>query len=217
MIRDHELAFYDRYLRDEANDWEDRPPLELFVLGANEWRGESEWPLPGTEFTPFFLRSGGGSTATCRAPTSRPTATLRPRGPGADDRRRQLGADDDAGRAVPIRPGPATSACSRRGDDVLSYTSDELDHDLEVIGPVEMVLFAASSAKDTDFFVRVCDVYPDGRSIFLTEGMIRARYRELARGRQRRSCWSRARSPSTGSAATRWRTSSQRATGSAST
>ena len=75
VIRDHELAFYDRYLRDEGNDWEERPPLELFVLGRNEWRGESEWPLPGTEFTPFFLRSGGGSTATCRAPTSRPTAT----------------------------------------------------------------------------------------------------------------------------------------------
>ena len=59
VIRDHELAFYDRYLRDEGNDWEERPPLELFVLGRNEWRGESEWPLPGTEFTPFFLRSGG--------------------------------------------------------------------------------------------------------------------------------------------------------------
>jgi putative CocE/NonD family hydrolase len=62
-------------------------------------------------------------------------------------------------------------------DDVLSYTSDELDADLEVIGPVEVVLYAASSARDTDFFVRVCDVYPDGRSIFLTEGLIRARYR----------------------------------------
>ena len=59
VIRDHELAFYDRYLRDEGNDWDDRPPLELFVLGRNEWRGESEWPLPGTEPTSFFLRSGG--------------------------------------------------------------------------------------------------------------------------------------------------------------
>ena len=46
MIRDHELVFYDRYLKDEGNDWEERPPAELFVLGANEWRGESEWPLP---------------------------------------------------------------------------------------------------------------------------------------------------------------------------
>ena len=65
---------------------------------------------------------------------------------------------------------------------MLSYTSDELDADLEVIGPVEMVLFAASSAKDTDFIVRVCDVYPDGRSIFLTEGILRARYRNSHEG-----------------------------------
>ena len=65
---------------------------------------------------------------------------------------------------------------------MLSYTSDELDQDVEVIGPVELVLFAASSAKDTDFFVRVCDVYPDGRSIFLTEGIIRARYRNSHEG-----------------------------------
>ena len=68
-----------------------------------------------------------------------------------------------------------------RGD-VLSYTSDELERDLEVIGPVEMVLFAASSAKDTDFFVRICDVYPDERSIFLTEGLLRARYRNSHEG-----------------------------------
>ena len=65
---------------------------------------------------------------------------------------------------------------------MLSYTSEELDRDLEVIGPVEMVLFAASSAKDTDFIVRVCDVYPDGRSIFLTEGILRARYRNSHEG-----------------------------------
>ena len=64
-----------------------------------------------------------------------------------------------------------------RRDDVLCYTSDELDRDLEVIGPVEMVLFAASSAKDTDFIVRLSDVYPNGKAIFLAEGMLRARYR----------------------------------------
>ena len=65
---------------------------------------------------------------------------------------------------------------------MLAYTSEPLERDLEVIGPVEMVLYAASSARDTDFFVRVCDVYPDGRSIFLTEGVIRARYRGSVEG-----------------------------------
>ena len=65
---------------------------------------------------------------------------------------------------------------------MLVYTSEPLERDLEVIGPVEMVLYAASSARDTDFFVRLCDVYPDGRSIFLTEGVIRARYRGSVEG-----------------------------------
>src|SRR5438552_3624087 len=59
VIRDHELAFYDRFLKEESNDWDARPPLDLFVLGANEWRGEHEWPLARTEFSPWYLRSGG--------------------------------------------------------------------------------------------------------------------------------------------------------------
>ena len=65
---------------------------------------------------------------------------------------------------------------------MLSYTSDELESDVEMIGHVEMVLYAASSAKDTDFIVRICDVHPDGRSIFLTEGILRARYRNSHEG-----------------------------------
>src|SRR5205814_4755223 len=69
-VREHEVAFYDRFLKDEANGWDERPPLELYVLGANEWRGEREWPLPGTELTPWYLRAGG---------------VLSPGEPGADE------------------------------------------------------------------------------------------------------------------------------------
>lgn len=183
VIRDHELAFYDRYLRDEGNDWEERPPLELFVLGRNEWRGESEWPLPGTELTQFFLRSGGRLDRD--VPRSDEPADRYSYDP--EDPVPTIGGVNSVltmtqGAAVPIRPGPWDQRVLEARDDVLSYTSDELDRDLEVIGPVEMVLFAASSAKDTDFFVRVCDVYPDGRSIFLTEGLLRARYRNSHEG-----------------------------------
>ena len=86
------------------------------------------------------------------------------------------------GAETPIRPGPVDQRVLEARDDVLVYTSEPLDRDLEVIGPVEMTLFAASSARDTDFIVRICDVYPDGRSIFLTEGIIRARYRGSVEG-----------------------------------
>jgi putative CocE/NonD family hydrolase len=183
VIRDHELAFYDRYLRDEGNDWEERPPLELFVLGRNEWRGESEWPLPGTELTPFFLRSEGRLARD--GPRSDEPADRYTYDP--EDPVPTIGGVNSVltmtqGAAKPIRPGPWDQRELEARDDVLSYTSEVLDRDLEVIGPVELVLFAASSAKDTDFFVRVCDVYPDGRSIFVTEGVLRARYRNSNEG-----------------------------------
>jgi len=61
---------------------------------------------------------------------------------------------------------------------VLVYTSEVLDRDLEVTGPVSVTLFASSSAPDTDFVARLVDVHPDGRAINITEGVIRARFRD---------------------------------------
>jgi uncharacterized protein len=183
VIRDHELAFYDRYLRDEGNDWEERPPLELFVLGRNEWRAESEWPLPGTEFTRFYLRSGERLDRDVpRSDEQADRYSYDPENPVPTIGGVNSVLTMTQGAAQPILPGPWDQRKLEARDDVLSYTSDELDSDVEVIGPVELVLFAASNAKDTDFFVRVCDVYPDGRSIFLTEGLIRARYRNSHEG-----------------------------------
>ncbi len=183
VIRDHELVFYERYLKDEGNDWEERPPAELYVLGANEWRGASEWPLPGTVFTPWHLRSGGA---------------LAPGPPRADEPADRFEYDPNdpvptiggvssvltlmQGAETPVRPGPLDQRALEARPDVLVYTSAELDRDLEVIGPLEMVLYAASSARDTDFIVRLCDVHPDGRSIFVTEGILRARYRNSHEG-----------------------------------
>ena len=121
------------------------------------------------------------------------------------------------GAQTRILPGPLDQRPLEGRDDVLVYTSEPLERDLEVIGPVEMVLYAASSARDTDFFVRLCDVYPDGRSIFLTEGVIRARYRDSVEGESVELLEPGRGRPSTASAATRSRTSSGGATGSGST
>ena len=63
-------------------------------------------------------------------------------------------------------------------DDVLIYTSDPLLQELEVTGPISMVLFAASSAEDTDFVATLIDVHPNGHSQYLTSGIVRARYRD---------------------------------------
>jgi uncharacterized protein len=180
VIRDHELAFYDRFLRDGAGggDWDARPPLELFVMGANEWRGEDEWPLARTEFTPWFLRRGGGlSVEEPRVDEPGDRYAFDPADPVP-----AIGGVNSVltmtqGAETPILPGPRDQRVLEARADVLSYTSEVLERDLEVVGPVEMVLYAVSSARDTDWIVRLSDVYPDGRAIFMTEGIIRARYR----------------------------------------
>ena len=78
---------------------------------------------------------------------------------------------------MPVVPGPVDQRPLEARDDVLVYTSEELSADVEVTGPLEAVLYAASSARDTDWVVRLTDVHPDGRSLFLAEGIVRARYR----------------------------------------
>ncbi len=75
------------------------------------------------------------------------------------------------------KPGPYDQRILEKRKDVLVYTSDVLKEELEIIGPVTFVLFASSSAVDTDFVVKIADVYPDGRAINISEGIIRARFR----------------------------------------
>jgi putative CocE/NonD family hydrolase len=191
-IVDHEIVFYDRFLKEADNDWDERPPLELFVLGANQWRAEHEWPLARTRFTPWYLGSGG------RANTAAGDGTLGPAEPGAGEPSDSYVYDPEdpvptvggvnsvltmtQGAQKPILPGPRDQRVLERRDDVLCYTSEVLDRDLDVVGPVEVVLYAASSARDTDFIVRISDVFPNGKAIFMTEGIMRARYRSSHEG-----------------------------------
>jgi uncharacterized protein len=178
VIRDHERAFYDRFLKDEQNDWGERPPLELFVMGENAWRGESEWPLARTEFTPWYLRCGGAlSRDVPAADEAADRYEYDPQDPVPTVGGVNSVLTMTQGAETPVVPGPRDQRPLEARPDVLSYTSNVLERDLEVTGPVEMILYAASSAKDTDWIVRLCDVWPDGRSIFVTEGIIRARYR----------------------------------------
>lgn len=187
VIREDDLRWYDHWLRDLDTGVLDEPPISLFVMGANRWRHESEWPLPGTELMPWYLSSGG------RANSLVGDGVLRPDPPGPSEPADRY--DYDPARPVPtlggnnsiltmmqhavepVGPGPADQRPIERRDDVLCYTSAPLERELEVTGPVEAVLYAASSARDTDFVVRLSDVQPDGRALFLCEGILRARHR----------------------------------------
>ena len=157
-----------------APDWPGAP-VRLFLMGENTWRDEQEWPLSRARLTQFFLHSGRGANG-------------RLSGDGRLDRTPPAAESPDAFTYDPAKPVPTGlfGAYSRMPvdrreiqtrDDVLVYTSDAFSAPLEVTGPVQLVLWIASSAKDTDFTAALSDVYPDGTARALTDGIVRARYR----------------------------------------
>ena len=175
-----QLRWFDQFLRDEDTGVLDAP-VTLFVMGANAWRDEQAWPPEGTVFRDYFLHSGGAANSVAG------DGTLDPEPPGAEPpdiyTYDPLAPTPSAGGHSCCFPiiapmGPADQVGVEVLNAVLVYTSPVLERDLEVIGPVTATLYAVSSAPDTDFTVKLCDVSPEGRSINLQEGIIRARYRE---------------------------------------
>jgi putative CocE/NonD family hydrolase len=169
---DIQLRWMDRWLKEDAGD--DEPAVKIFVMGENRWREFADWPPPATE-TAWFLHPDGG-LATTTPPDCEPDGyTYDPDDPaptlgGAimSDPAHPAGVFDQ--RPVEARP------------DVLSYTSDELEEDLEVVGRLTVRLWARTDAVDTDFVVRLCDVQPDGASLNLADGIVRALYRDAGSG-----------------------------------
>lgn len=157
------------------------PPARLFLMGANEWREEQEWPLRRAQEVRFYLNSrkganslGGDGLLTRSRPRREGSSryTYDPRNP-----------TPTAGGAVccneKVFPwGPMDQRAVEQRRDVLVYTSRPLRSSLEVTGPVRVVLYVSTSAPDTDFTAKLVDVYPDGRAINLTDGILRLRYRQ---------------------------------------
>jgi len=162
-----------------------KAPVRIFVMGLNRWRDESEWPLARARPVSYYLHPGG-SLSTESPGGNRPDRyTYDPADPVPT-----LGGNHSVGPYNPglyehAKPGPMDQRPIEQRTDVLTYTSDVLKQDTEVTGPVALKLFASSSALDTDFIAKLTDVYPDGRSINITEGVIRARFRANLWGRPR--------------------------------
>ena len=152
----------------------------------NEWRGESEWPLAGHRVHAVApaqrRRSSSPDPPRADEPADRYDYDPEDPVPTIGGVNSVLTMTQGAADADPARPARPASR-SRRRDDVLVYTSEQLDHDLEVIGPVEMVLFAASSAQRHRLHrARSATSTRTASSIFLTEGILRARYRNSNEG-----------------------------------
>jgi hypothetical protein len=155
--------------------------VKLFVLGANEWREEDDWPLPGARETKYFLHSSGKAnsirgdgTLTTMAVKNEPIDhyVYDPENP-APTVGGPLCCDPSH-----LEPGARDQRSVESRDDVLVYSTPVLAQDLEVTGPVTLELFASSSAVDTDFMGKLVDVGPDGFAQNLTEGILRMRYRD---------------------------------------
>lgn len=168
-----QLAWMDRWMRDVRHPLFDHNVM-LYIQGEGRWRAEESWPLPGTQRTRYYLHSDG------RANTADGDGTLSTTQPGDET--------PDSYSYDPANPVPTLGGISVMGsraaqnsaearDDVLCYTTPVLTEDVEVTGHVTATLFAATSAVDTDWWVRLVDVEPDGTAATLNHGVVRARYR----------------------------------------
>jgi putative CocE/NonD family hydrolase len=175
------LDWYDYLFKGINNEFATDKPVRVFVMGANEYRQEDDWPPPQAQYTKYFLHSNGKanslrgdgslSTTAPKAETSdayaynpgNPTPTFG--GPLCCDQKH-------------IEPGPRDQRGVENRDDVLVYSTGPLAHDLEVTGPVKATLFVKSSAVDTDFTGKLVDVSPDGFAQDVAEGILRMRYRD---------------------------------------
>ncbi|MHB8600911.1 MAG: CocE/NonD family hydrolase [Ktedonobacteraceae bacterium] len=179
-----QLRWFDHWIKGIDTGMLREAPIKLFVMGANVWRDEQEWPLARAVDTPFYLHSGG------QANTLQGNGVLSAEAPG-DESFDQYTYDPanpviTRGGALLMspeyRPGPFDQTPVEMRADVLVYSTPALEQDMEVTGPITVHLWAASSAPDTDFVARLVDVHPNGYAQNLTDGIIRARYRNFAKG-----------------------------------
>jgi putative CocE/NonD family hydrolase len=175
------LEWYEYLFLGKQNEFANGKPVKIFVMGKNEWRYEDSWPLKRAKETRYLLGSSG------KANSAAGDGTLSASGAASS------GADMftyDPANPVPtiggplccdsehLAPGPREQKEVEARQDVLVYSTPPFDEDTEVTGPVTLDLFAKSSAVDTDFTGKLVDFAPDGSTHNLTEGIVRARYRE---------------------------------------
>ena len=177
-LREMNSDWFGQWLKGEENSVDDWPAFRIFVMGVNKWRNERQWPLERTEYRPYYFHSNGSANT---LEGDGRLSTIKPEDEPVDkfvynpkDPVPTLGGCNLM--HCPAGPYDQTEAELRK--DVLIYTSDTLEEDLEVTGSVKVVLYAASDSKDTDWTGKLVDVHPDGKAYNLCDGIVRARFRE---------------------------------------
>lgn len=175
-------GWFDTFLKGEKTDFlEKNPKVRYFTMGLNKWQTANTWPPEGAKPLTFFLTSGG------KANSLNGDGTLTVQSSEADS--------PDAFTYDPMNPVPSYGGnvcCTGNAvtggafdqrkmearADILVYTTQPLTEGIEVSGPVESTIYVSSDAKDTDFTIKLIDVYPDGAAYNLDETIQRARYRD---------------------------------------
>ncbi|HXF15117.1 MAG TPA: CocE/NonD family hydrolase [Terriglobales bacterium] len=175
------LHWYEYLFKGAHNEFASDKRVRIFVMGANQWRDEDDWPLARARSTKYFLHSAG------KANSLNGSGGLSTAAPAREP------SDEyvyDPGNPVPtvggplccdskhLGPGPRDQRAVESREDVLVYSTRPMSQDTEVTGPVTVELYAKSSAVDTDFTAKLIDVWPNGFAQNLTEGILRARYRD---------------------------------------
>jgi putative CocE/NonD family hydrolase len=175
-------GWFDLWLKGEENDFKEKTPrVQYYTMGSNKWQAAETWPPENATSTTFYLNSNGNANSLF--------------GDGKLTTNKAKSDSPDSFTYDPMRPVPSyggnvccTGNAIKGGafdqqqmetrNDILVYTTDVLDEGVEISGFIESTLYVSSDAKDTDFTIKLIDVYPDGTAYNLDETIQRVRYRE---------------------------------------
>lgn len=175
-------AWFDLWLKGEENDFTEKTPrVQYYTMGSNKWQTSETWPPKQAQLTTYYLNSNGnanslfgdGKLSKEKAETDSPDSfTYDPMNPVPS----YGGNVCCTGNA--IKGGAFDQQHMEARNDILVYTTDVLEEGVEISGFIESTLYVSSDAKDTDFTIKLIDVYPDGTAYNLDETIQRVRYRE---------------------------------------
>ena len=169
------LDWFDIWMKNDGEGIDEIPNVQYFVLcdpddpekPGNVWRSAEDWPVPAEMEQAYFHTDGTLQLGPPGEPEASISYEYDPKNP----------VPTIGGANLTIKAGPRDQRPVEDRPDVLIFTSEELSDPVEITGPVKVKLWASSTAVDTDFTAKLCDVYPDGRSIIVADGIIRARHR----------------------------------------
>jgi putative CocE/NonD family hydrolase len=162
--------WFDYWLKGEDTGIMEEPSFAYYCFGAEEWRWADQWPLADIDYTKFYMHDGGVlDTHRWSHGTPFESYVYNPANPVLTSGGRNLGLPAGSKDQRPVKVGRS---------DILFYTTDVLEEDMEVSGPVKVKLSVSSNCTDTDFTAKLIDVHPDGSEMLVLDNILRARYRE---------------------------------------